>query len=58
MVTAIAGEIWKATDVPLRGLYLVRPGSCFSIASVKVAAAAAQIFYTIRWHEVQVPYRS
>jgi hypothetical protein len=48
----------EGVDVPVKGLYLVRPGSAFSIASVKVAAAAAQMFFTIRWHEVQLPFRS
>ena len=57
-VTAVAGAIWKCVDVPVKGLYLVRPGGTFSVQSVKVAAAAAQMFFTIRWHEVQIPYRS
>ncbi len=57
-VTAVAGAIWKVTDVPLKGLYMVRPGSAFSIQAVKVAGAASQMFFAIRWHEVLMAWKS
>lgn len=57
-VTAVAGAIWKVTDVPIRGLYLVRPGSAFSVQAVKVAGAASQMFFCIRHHEVQVLWKT
>jgi hypothetical protein len=45
-------------DVPLNGLYIVRPGGAFSVSSVQVTGGALGQFYCIRWHEVQLPYRS
>lgn len=55
---AVAGSGWKQTDVPLNGLYIVPPGGQFNIQAVKVAAAASQMVYTIRWHEVQLIVKS
>lgn len=37
------------------GLYTVPPGGMFNVVAVKAAAAAAQQFYFIRWHEVRLP---
>lgn len=55
---AAAGTGWKVTDVPLRGLYLVPPGGQFHLHSAKVAGAASQMHYCIRWHEVQLIFKS
>ena len=55
---AVAGSGWKQTDVDLRGMYIVPPGGQFNIQSVKVAAAASQMIFTIRWHEVQLIVKS
>ena len=55
---AVAGSGWKQTDVDLRGMYIVPPGGQFNIQAVKVAAAATQMVYTIRWHEVQLIIKS
>lgn len=55
---AVAGSGWKQTDVPLNGLYIVPPGGQFNVQAVKVAAAASQMVYTIRWHEVQLIIKS
>jgi hypothetical protein len=52
--TAFAGAVWRVTEVPARGLYLVRPGGQFSVAAAKTVATASQIRYFIRWHEVQL----
>jgi hypothetical protein len=30
------GAVWKMTDVPLRGLYIVPPGGYFNIAATKI----------------------
>ena len=57
-VTAVAGGIWKVNEVPVRGLYCVKPGGMFSISSVKGTAAALQQFYFIRWHEVMTAYKA
>ena len=56
LASAVAGAIWKVNEVYVNGLYMVRPGGQFQICAVKAAAAAAQQFYYIRWHEVQLPY--
>ena len=56
-VTAAAGAVWKQIDVPLRGQYIVPPGTAFSIAATKIAGGALGQFYCIRWHEVQLLWR-
>lgn len=46
---------WRVNEVKCRGLYMVKPGGCFNVQAVKaVAAAAAQQFFFIRWHEVMM----
>lgn len=51
----LAGQIFQVNEAAARGLYVVPPGGTFSMAVVKsVAAAAAQQFPFIRWHEVQL----
>lgn len=57
MAAAAAGANWKVNEVQVRGLYLIPPGSAFSVQAVKAAAAAAaQQFFFIRWHEVQLSW--
>lgn len=59
MAAAAAGANWKVNEATVRGLYLVPPGGAFSVQAVKAAAAAsAQQFFFIRWHEVQVIWKS
>ncbi len=55
---AVAGSGWKQTDIPINGLYIVPPGGMFSVQGVKIANLAAQMIYTIRWHEVQLILKS
>lgn len=52
--TAFAGALWRVTDIPIKGLYHVRPGAQFNIHATKVAAAALQLHFGVRWHEVIV----
>jgi len=52
--TAFAGGVWRVHEVPVRGLYLVRPGGQFNVAVAKTVATASQIRYFVRWHEVQI----
>jgi len=59
MAAAAAGAQWKVNEARVRGLYFVRPGSAFSIQAVKAAAAAAaQQFFFIRFHCVQILWKS
>jgi hypothetical protein len=59
MAAAAAGANWKVNEIICRGLYLVPPGGAFNVQAAKAAAAAAaQQFFFVRWHEVQVIYRS
>ncbi len=54
----VAGCNFKQQYAPLNGMYIVPPGGMFSVAAAKVAAAAAQVVYTICWHEVQLILKS
>lgn len=48
----LAGNVFVVTEAQVRGLYIVPPGGTFSLHVVKsAAAAAAQQFGFIRWHE-------
>ena len=59
LAPAVAGANWKVNEAKVRGLYLVPPGGMFNVQAVKAgAAAAAQQFFFIRYHEVQLIYRS
>lgn len=59
MAAAAAGANWKVNEAAVRGLYLVPPGGSFSVQAVKAAAAAAaQQFFFVRWHEVQLIWKS
>jgi hypothetical protein len=56
LAPAVAGANWKVNEAKVRGLYLVAPQGMFSVQAVKAgAAAAAQQFFFIRFHEVQIP---
>lgn len=58
-VTVFAGTLWRTTEAKVRGLYLIPPTGGFNIAVIKsVAAAASQCFPFVRWHEVQLIYRT
>ena len=58
LAPAVAGAIWKVNEAKVRGLYLVPPGGMFSTQVVKLAAAAAQQFPFVRWHEIVLPFKS
>lgn len=52
MAAAPAGANWKVNACRVRGLYIVPPGAAFNVQAVKAAAAAAaQQFFYVRWHE-------
>lgn len=54
-LTGAGGLQWRVNEVRCKGLYMVKPGGCFNVQAVKaVAAAAAQQFFFIRWHEVMM----
>lgn len=55
LAPAVAGANWKVNECRCNGLYLIPPGGCFTVNAVKAgAAAAAQQFFFIRWHELQL----
>lgn len=59
LAPAAAGANWKINEAKVRGLYLVPPSGMFSVQAVKAAAAAAaQHFFFIRFHEVQILYKT
>ena len=55
---AAGGSAWKQMDVDLRGMYVIPPGGQFNVMAAKVAATASQMIYTIRWHEMQIIYKT
>jgi hypothetical protein len=55
---AATSGLWKVTEAVVRGLYVVKPGGAFAINAIKGAAAAAQCFFFVRWHEVQLVYKA
>lgn len=57
-VGAIAGDIWKTKDVPLAGMFLCPPGAAFNVHVAKVAATASQLQVGIRYHEVQLIWKT
>lgn len=56
--TAFAGAVWRVHEAQVNGLYLVQPGGQFNIACAKTVATASQIRYFIRWHEVQLIFKT
>ena len=54
LAPAVAGAIWKVTEVLVRGMYVVRQGGSFHLQAVKAAAAASQMFHFIRWIEIPI----
>lgn len=56
--TAFAGAVWRVHEAQARGLYLVQPGGQFNVAVAKSVATASQIRYFIRWHEVQLIFKT
>ena len=54
----LAGQVWKTHDADLRGFYIVPPGGAFNIHAVQVGGGASACFFTLRWHEVQLIYKS
>jgi hypothetical protein len=54
-VPTFAGDNFKVQEATVRGLYIVPPGSSFSMQIMKTAAAAAlQHLAYMRWHEVNL----
>ena len=52
------GSAWKTHDVRLDGLYIVPPQSMFSIQAVALSGGTNACFFTIRWHEVNLIWKS
>jgi hypothetical protein len=50
--SAVAGGAWRVTDIPINGLYIVRPGAQFNVHGSKIAATASQILFGIFYHEI------
>lgn len=52
---AVAGGAWRVTDIPVRGLYHLIPGSSLNLHVAKIAATASQCNMVIRFHQVRLP---
>jgi hypothetical protein len=55
---APASQIAFTVDVPVNGLYIIRPGGMFSVACLANTVTTITVKTGIRWHEVQLPYKS
>jgi hypothetical protein len=55
---AIAGSAWQQSDIPLLGKYIVTPGAAFTVTASEITNTASTFRFTIRWHEIQIPYVS
>jgi hypothetical protein len=56
VVNPNTADLFTQVDIPVKGLYIVRPGGCFSIALlVANAPVASSVQAGIRWHEVLLP---
>jgi hypothetical protein len=53
---AIAGSAWTQTDVNVLGRYIVTPGAAFTVSASEITNTASTFRFTIRWHEIQIPY--
>lgn len=56
--SSAAGSVWKVHDIYLRGFYIIPPQGMFNIHAAAVTGGAAGTFFTIRWHEVMLIFRS
>ena len=56
--TTLTNSVFKTQDVYLGGLYIVPPGSAFSIQACQVGSGALSCFFTIRWHEMGLLWKS
>ncbi len=52
------GAKWRVNAVQCRGLYVVPPGGAFNFAVVKASSASNPQFCFLRWHEVQLHWKS
>jgi hypothetical protein len=59
MAAAAAGANWKVNEASCAASTSSRPAARSRVQAVKAAAAAAaQQFFFIRWHEVQLIWRT
>lgn len=53
-----AGSVWRVQDTYCRGLYIIPPSGAFSIQAVQVGGGTNACFFTIRWHEMNLIWKS
>lgn len=56
--TVVAGSSWKVQDTQVRGFYIIPPQGMFHIHAAQVGGGAAGVFFTIRWHEALIIFKS
>ena len=52
----VGGSAWQQVDVNLMGRCVCVPGSSITVSASEITATASTFRFTIRWHEVQIPY--
>lgn len=55
---AIAGGGWEQVDIDLYGRYIITPGAAFTMHVSEITATANAFRFTMRWHEIQIPYNA
>jgi hypothetical protein len=54
--SALGGTAWECLEFDLLGRYIITPGSAFTLSAAEITATASALRFTIRWHELQIPY--
>jgi hypothetical protein len=58
MAAVVGGSAWAQVDIRLAGNFVITPGSAFTLTASEVTATASTFRFSIRWHEVVIPYVS
>jgi len=52
----VGGSAWQQLDVDVFGKYIIVPAAAFTVTASEITATASTFRFTIRWHEVVLPY--
>lgn len=52
----VGGSAWQQLNVDVFGRYIVPPLGAFTVTASEITNTASTFRFTIRWHEIQIPY--